>query len=94
MKHCDNLDQHQIPVLLYLVKNCQNGLNSNDTERLVALCKNAVHEHSTNRDFVSFLMSVIGIIDLVKFRPEMTAICGQLKGASKFLIVKALKDTK
>lgn len=94
MKYCDNLEKHQIPVLLHLVKNCQKGLNSNDTERLVALCRNAVHQHSTNRDFVSFLVSVIGIIDLVKFRPEMTAICEQLKGASKFRIVKALEDTK
>lgn len=94
MKYCDNLDQHKIPILLQLVKNCKKGLNVNDTERLVALCRNAAHEHSTNRDFVSFLVSVIGIVNLVKFRPEMTAICEQFKGASKLLIVKALKDTK
>lgn len=94
MKYCDRLDQHQILVLLHLIKNCPKCLDSNITERLVALCLNAVHKHSTNRDFAVFLMSVIEVIDLVKFRPEITSICGVLKGASKFLIMKALKDAK
>jgi hypothetical protein len=76
------------------VKNCQKSLNDHTTERLVVLCRNAVHVHSANTDFATFLVTVIGAIDLAKFRPEMVLICGQLKGASKFLIAKALKDVK
>jgi len=93
-KHCDVLDQRQIPVLSYLVKNCHKDLNDDQAARLVALCRNAVREHSTNRDFAMFLVSVIGAVDLAKFRPEMTVVCGLLKGASKFLTAKALKDAK
>lgn len=95
MKICDGLqDQRQIPVLLHLVKNCQKDMNGSVAERLVALCKNAVAKHSANRDFVTFLVAVVGTVDLDRFRPEMMAIGGQLKGASKFLMAKALKDTK
>ncbi|KAL4148475.1 hypothetical protein QTP88_002708 [Uroleucon formosanum] len=94
LNQCDGLDQYQIPVLLHLVNNCQKNLNNDDAERLVGLCRNAAYEHSTNRDFGLLLMSVIGAIDLSKFRSEMTTICGQLKGVSKFMIMKALKDTK
>lgn len=95
MKYCsDNLDHHEIPVLSNLVKNCQQSLNNHTAERLVVLCRNAAHVHSSNTDFAAFLVTVIGAIDLTKFRPEMTSICGQLKGASKFLIAKALKNPK
>lgn len=93
INNCDGLDQYQIPVLLHLVNNCQKSLNNDDAERLVELCRNAAHEHSANRDFGMLLMSVIGAIDLGKFRSEMTTVCGQLKGVSKFMIMKALKDT-
>lgn len=94
MKYCNSLDQHQISVLSYLVKNCQKGLNNNEAERLVVLCRNSVHEYSGNRDFASFLVSVVEAIDLTKFRPDITIICGALKGALKFRVMKALKDTK
>lgn len=95
MKHCrDALAEHQIPVMLQLVKNCQNGLDDGEAERLVWLCKNATRAHLANRDFAGFLVAVIAAVDLAKFRPEMTAICGQLKGASKFLIMKTLKDAE
>lgn len=95
MKNCDGLqDQRQIPVLLHLVKNCQKGLDGDVAEHLVALCKNATVKHSANRDFATFLVAIVEAIDLDRFRPEMTAIGGQLKGASKFLMAKALKDVK
>lgn len=95
MKICDGLqDQRQIPVLLHLVKNCQKDLDGGVAERLVALCKNAAAKHSANRDFVTFLVAVVGAVDLDRFRAEMTGIGGQLRGASKFLMAKALKDTK
>lgn len=94
INNCDGLDQYQIPVLLHLVNNCQKRLNNDDAERLVELCRNSAHEYSTNRDFGLLLMSVIGAIDLDKFRSEMTTVCGQLKGVSKFMIMKALKDSK
>lgn len=94
INHCDGLDQYQIPVLLYLVNNCQKSLNNDDAERLVGLCRNTAHEHSANRDFGLLLVSVIGAIDLGKFRTELMTVCGQLKGVSKFLIMKALKDKK
>lgn len=94
-KRCrDVLAEYQIPVMLQLVKNCQNDLDDGEAGRLVWLCKNATRAHFANRDFAGFLVAVIAAVDLVKFRPEMTAICGQLKGASKFLIMKALKDAK
>lgn len=93
-KYCYRLDHYQIPVLLHLVKNCQEGLNDSEAKRLVVLCKNAVHEHSGNRDFALFLMAVIGAINLTTFQSEITTIGGQLKGASKFLIMKALKNAK
>lgn len=88
------MNHHEIPVLSHLVKNCQKSLNNHTAERLVVLCRNAVHVHSANTDFAAFLVTVIRAIDLTKFRQEMTSICGQLKGASKFLIAKALKDVK
>ncbi|XP_025207678.1 uncharacterized protein LOC112603366 [Melanaphis sacchari] len=94
INHCDDLDQYQVPVLLHLVNNCQKILNNGDTERLIGLCRNAASKHSTNRDFGLLLVSVIGAIDLDKFLPEITTICEQLKGVSKFLIMKALKDKK
>ncbi|VVC38416.1 Hypothetical protein CINCED_3A024146 [Cinara cedri] len=94
MKSCDSLGQHEIMVLLHLVKNCQKSLDENEAKKLVLLCRNAVHEHSANREFALFLTAVIGAVDITKFRPEMTTICAQLKGASKFLIMKALKDAK
>lgn len=94
MKCCNSVHQYQIPVLLFLVKNCHKSLNYNEAEQLVILCRNAALEHSANRDFALFLVSVIGAIDLNKFRPEMITICGRLKGASKFLLMKALKDAK
>lgn len=90
--HCDGLDQYQIPVLLHLVNNCKKILNNRDAERLIGLCRNAAYKHSTNRDFGLLLVSLIRAIDLDKFLPEMTTICEQLKGVSKFLIMKALKD--
>lgn len=58
------------------------------------LCRNSVHEYSANRDFAQFLIVVIGAINLTKFRSEITNLSKQLKGASKFLIMKALKDAK
>lgn len=91
--HCDGLDQYQIPVLLHLVNNCQKILNR-DAEHLIGLCRNAAYKHSTNRDFGLLLVSVIRAIDLDQFLPEITTICEQLKGVSKFLIMKALKDKK
>lgn len=94
MKCCNSLDQHQIPVLLHLVKNCQKSINNIEIERLVILCKNAAHEHTTNRDFVLFLVSIIKAIDLTKFQPEMKSICKHFKGASKVLIMKALENSK
>ncbi|XP_026810561.1 uncharacterized protein LOC113552081 [Rhopalosiphum maidis] len=94
INHCDGLDQYQIPVLLHLVNNCQQILNNGDAEHLIGLCRNAAYKHSTNRDFGLLLVSVIRAIDLNKFLPEMTTICEQLKGVSKFMIMKALKDTK
>lgn len=92
--YCNSLSPHQILVLLHLVKNCQKGLNNNEEERLVGLCRDAAHEHSANRDFGLLLMAVIGVIDITRFRLEMKTICDRLKGASKFLIMKALKDAK
>ncbi|XP_050436397.1 uncharacterized protein LOC126843110 isoform X3 [Adelges cooleyi] len=94
MKHCDSMDQYKIPVLALLVKNCKKSLSSSDAERLVALCRNAAYDQSNNRHFASFIVSVIGAIDLNKFSPEMTAISQQLKGASKFMVMKALRDAK
>lgn len=94
MQQCVGLDQYQIPVMMHFLKNCNHGLSNEAAERLVVLCKNTVHKHSANRDFALFLVCVIEVIDLSKFRPEIDTICGQLKGASKFLIKKALKDAK
>lgn len=95
MKYCsDNLDHHEIPVLSHLVKNCQKSLTNHTAERLVVLCRNSAHVHSANTDFAAFLVTVIGAIDLTRFRLEITSICGQLKGASKFLAAKALKNAK
>lgn len=94
MKCCDSLRQYQIMVLLHLVKNCQKSLNENEAKRLVLVCRNAVHEHSANREFALLITTVIGAVKMTKFRPEIATICEQLKGASKFLIMKALKDAK
>lgn len=94
MKYCDKLDQHQILVLSHLVKNCQKGLNNIEAERLVVLCRNSAYEYSTNRDFALLLVSVIEAVDLTKFQPDIKFTCGQLKGALKFRIIKALKDAK
>lgn len=92
MKYCDSLGQHQIMVLLHLVKNCQKNLDENEAEKLVLLCRNAVHEHSASIEFALLITSVIEAVNMTKFRSEMTTICEKLKGASKFLIMKALKN--
>ncbi|XP_050533640.1 uncharacterized protein LOC126901288 [Daktulosphaira vitifoliae] len=95
IKGCQtHLEQYKIPVLVLLVKNCQKDLDSSDGEKLVTLCKTAALDHSTNRDFASFLVFVVGAIDLERFRIEMLSISQKLKGASKYLVIKALKDVK
>lgn len=91
---CDSLRQHQIMILVHLVKNCQKSLNENEAKQLVLLCRNSVNEHSANREFALLITTVISAVNMTKFRTEITVICKQLKGASKFLIMKALKDGK
>lgn len=88
------MEEYQISVLSHLVKNCQGNLDDNTAECLIVLCRNSVHEYSVNRDFAQFLIVVIGSINLSKFQSEITNLSEHLKGASKFLIMKALKDVK
>lgn len=88
------MEEHQISVLSHLVKNCQGNLDDNIAECLIVLCRNSVQEYSVNRNFAQFLIVVIGSINLSKFQSEITNLSKHLKGASKFLIMKALKDVK